>query len=56
MYVVLKDLLVLKVVTVKNLNGPLVENLVIDKIKNCNIESVINAFNSNKAKVDTVFF
>ena len=39
----------------KNLNGPLVENLVIDKIKNCNIESVINAFNSNKAKVDTVF-
>lgn len=39
----------------KNLNGPLVENLVIDKIKNCNIESVINAFNSNNAKVDTVF-
>ena len=39
----------------KNLNGPLVESLVIDRVKNCNVESVISEFNNNKVKVDTIF-
>ncbi|WP_343098633.1 zinc ribbon domain-containing protein, partial [Clostridioides difficile] len=39
----------------KNLNGPLVESLVIDKIKNCKEESIISAFNSNNIKTDNVF-
>ncbi|MGO1042586.1 recombinase family protein [Clostridioides difficile] len=39
----------------KNLNGPLVEGLVIDKVKNCNIESIVNAFNSNYIKFNNVF-
>lgn len=36
----------------KNLNGPLVEDIVVKKIKNCNVESIIDAFNENKSKVD----
>ncbi|NJA37892.1 recombinase family protein, partial [Clostridioides difficile] len=35
--------------------GPLVERLVIDKIKNCKEESIISAFNSNNIKTDNVF-
>lgn len=39
----------------KNLNGPLVESLVVDKIKNCDLESIISAFDSNKIKIDYAF-
>ncbi len=37
-----------------NLKGPLVEGIVIDRLKNCNVESIIDAFNVNKSKVDNV--
>lgn len=36
----------------KNLKGPLVEAIVIERIKNCNVESIIDAFHENKIKVD----
>ncbi|MBY2478010.1 recombinase family protein [Clostridioides difficile] len=38
----------------KNLNGPLVESLVVDKIKNCNVKSIISSFNINKTKICNV--
>ncbi|MDV9679066.1 zinc ribbon domain-containing protein [Clostridioides difficile] len=39
----------------KNLNGPLVESLIIDKIKNCKEESIISTFNNNNIKTGNIF-
>lgn len=50
-----KKTLGVKACDCKNLNGPLVEDIVINKIINCNIESIIAAFNENKSKVDSSF-
>ena len=50
-----KKTLGVKACDCKNLNGPLVEDMIIKKIKNCNVESIIAAFNENKSKVDNSF-
>lgn len=50
-----KKTLGVKACDCKNLNGPLVEDIVIDRIKNCNVESIISAFNENKSKVDNSY-